>query len=171
MKEEVSRTDICVNKCKNKCCKSTPPSLISEDYTRISKLTNKSNWYSKMYKKNIEYKVVSKKEKSNDCIFLTKKGFCEVYGDHPLDCKLFPILFKIKKNNSNSYSIKWLLWYCPLIETIGIKQMKEEAKKLIEGYLISDPDLLFEYQSSMYASGGYKKKHFLEEEHILISES
>jgi len=156
-------TQICRDTCKSKCCKSTPPALTSEDLTRISNAlgikkeefaNNKNNYF-----------FVKKRENSNDCYFLSDEGECKIYNYRPLDCQLFPVLFKIKRVDS-SYLIKWYIWYCPLTDFFTSEFLIEKAKKIIIRYLEKDSGILFEYQSAMYGTGGYKRKHFLFEEKI-----
>jgi len=156
-------TKICRDTCKSKCCKSTPPALTSEDLTRISNaLMIKKEEFAK---KKTKWFFVKKRENSSNCYFLSDAGECNIYTSRPLDCQLFPILFKIKKIDS-SYVIKWYIWYCPLTDFFTPKYLIEKAKKIIASYLEKDPKILFEYQSAMYETGGYKRKHFLFEEKL-----
>ncbi|MHA1224778.1 MAG: hypothetical protein ACTSP3_16295, partial [Candidatus Heimdallarchaeaceae archaeon] len=67
--------------------------------------------------------------------------------------------------------IKWLVWHCPLTEMSSIENLVEEAKKILISYLSNKPQYLFEYKKAMFASGGYKKKHFLNEELLIVNES
>ena len=163
------RLKICSEQCGSKCCKSTQPVLSSEDYMRIKLNTDKNDWFEEIKENNKIVRLVRKKRESNDCIFLTNEGKCEIYEYRPLDCILFPIFLKIKEIESRKYKIRWLVWYCPLSENIGIDTLKLESRGLIKTYLVSKPQYIFEYQTAMYKSGGYKKKHFLEEEDLTIS--
>jgi len=163
--EEMNSVDICRNVCKSKCCRSTPPALTSEDIDKIKKRDNINieEAIESAKKKEIFF-VVSKKEGSHNCYFLSDEGECTIYADRPLDCKLFPILFKIKTYEREKYRIRWYVWYCPLTERKGIDTLLSDAKQIIKEYLPKKSHILFEYQSAMYVSGGYKRKHFIKEE-------
>jgi Fe-S-cluster containining protein len=160
---------ICSERCGGKCCRSTPPALTSEDIVKINEYISNDEWIRIIGDSTKESYAVEKRNKTNDCFFLTEKNRCKIYDIKPLDCKLFPIFIKIKENNTDSYKVKWLVWHCPLTEEIGVEKLLKEAKEIILGYLEDQPKILFEYQSSMYESGGYKKKHFMREEIITIS--
>ena len=84
---------------------------------------------------------------------------------------MFPIFLKIKKNDENRFSVTWLVWYCPLTDKIGVDTLKEEAKKIVLELLAEKPQTVFEYQTAMNLSGGYKRKHFLYEETLTITKS
>ncbi len=169
MKTTEKRLKICAEQCGSKCCKSTQPVLSSEDFKRIKSSTDKNDWFEEIEENDEIIRLVRKKRESNDCIFLTNEGKCEIYEYRPLDCILFPIFLKIKEKEPSKYNIKWLVWFCPLSEKIGIDTLKIESKELVKNYLSSNPQYIFEYQTAMYKSGGYKKKHFLEEEDLTIS--
>lgn len=171
MKETISSIDICSKLCKSKCCRSTPPALTKSDRERIKEKTKLKNWYISIEKNQKTAYVVKKKNNSNDCIFLTEDGLCEIYDHRPLDCRFFPLLVKIKKQNKDKYNIKWLVWYCPLTENKGTDILKNESKEFLESILEVDPNQIFEYQEAMYLSRGYKKKHFFNEECLKIQKS
>ncbi len=171
MVENLDETEICSNICGSKCCRSTPPALTTKDFERIEKITEEKNWYTKLSQKNKDTFVISKGEKSNDCIFLSTDGTCKIYENRPLDCRLFPFFLKIKKISDTDYNLKWLVWYCPLTEAIGIENLKTRSRSLIESKLSQNPEEIFEYQEAMYISSGYKRKHFLVEERLKIGES
>ena len=171
MSEGLDETEICSNICESKCCRSTPPALTTIDFERIQENTNTKNWFIKLEYEKKDIIVISKKEKSDDCAFLTKKGLCAIYENRPLDCKLFPLFIKIKKISETEYSLKWLVWYCPLTEATGIEELKTRSYSLIKSKLMQNPEEIFEYQEAMYLSNGYKKKHFLIEERLKIRES
>ncbi|MFW9851908.1 MAG: YkgJ family cysteine cluster protein [Candidatus Thorarchaeota archaeon] len=168
MKTIEEKLKICSEQCGSKCCKSTQPVLTSEDFMRIKSNTDKIDWFEEIKENNDVIRLVRKKSESNDCIFLTNKGRCEIYECRPLDCILFPIFLKIKEREPRKYRIRWLVWYCPLSESIGINTLKLESKELVKTYLSSKPQYIFEYQTAMYKSGGYRRKHFLEEEDLTI---
>jgi Fe-S-cluster containining protein len=168
LKKIEERLKICAEKCGSKCCKSTQPVLSSEDFMRIKLNTDKIDWFEEREENNEIVRLVRKKRDSNDCIFLTNEGKCEIYKYRPLDCILFPIFLKIKEREPRKYNIRWLVWYCPLSENIGINTLKLESRGLVKTYLSTKPQYIFEYQTAMYKSGGYKKKHFLEEEDLTI---
>ena len=168
MKIIEERLKICSEQCSSKCCKSTQPVLTSEDFMRIKSNTDKIDWFEEKKENNEIIRLVGKKRESNDCIFLTDERKCEIYEYRPLDCILFPIFLKIKKGESNKYNIRWLFWYCPLSEKVGIDILKLESRVLVKNYLSSKPQYIFEYQTAMYKSGGYKRKHFFEEEDLTI---
>ena len=163
--------EICAKICKSKCCKSTPPALTSEDFNRISKIQKDVKWFINIDEEDPKKKVVSKKEDKIRCFFLSNEGLCEIYNARPLDCELFPLFFKIDKINETEFLLRWYVWYCPLTESKGIDYLKDEASKKIQMILNNKPKLLFEYQNAMYASQGYKKKHFLHEERLKIIRS
>ncbi|MHA1668761.1 MAG: YkgJ family cysteine cluster protein [Candidatus Heimdallarchaeaceae archaeon] len=162
---------ICSQICGSKCCKSTPPVLTSEDLQKIGSVIKNNSWYLTIKKEGKKFFIVSKKDKKDACFFLSDEGLCEIYDNRPLDCKLFPILFKLNKKGDNKFLIKWLVWHCPLSEMSSIENLVEEAKKILISYLSNKPQYLFEYKKAMFASGGYKKKHFLNEELIIVNES
>ena len=113
-------------------------------------------------------KVISKNDGKVDCYFLSEENLCKIHDYRPLDCELFPILFQIKTIDKVEFNVRWLVWYCPLTEVRGVDSLLEEAKAKIENILEDDPQQLFDYQEAMYASNGYKKKHFLYEERLKI---
>ncbi len=156
--------DICERICRSKCCKSTPPGLTSEDIKKID--LYHANWKEEI-KESGEY-VVKKRNKTNECYFLSEKGICIIYDIRPLDCKLFPILFKIKKIGKSKYKIQWFVWYCDLTNAYGVERVKEGAKSIVMGYLETQPELLFEYQKALQESNGYRRKHLLSTEIISI---
>ena len=158
---------ICSVICKSKCCRSTPPALTTEDLTKINNATSKTDWYTKISEDGNIY-VVGKRENKVDCVFLSEENLCEIYENRPLDCILFPLFVKIKKEENSKYKIKWYVWYCPLTEERGIDSLLNENKKIIIDYLKVKPEIIFEYQTAMHESGGYKKKHFLKEELLTI---
>ncbi len=160
---------ICYNVCGNKCCKSTPPALTSEDIRKITTKYLLDDVIEKISKgdRHSAY-VIKKKEGTNDCIFLLSDGRCKIYPQRPLDCKLFPILFKIKKLDEGKYLIKWYIWYCPLSNKIPTEKMLDYARTIVRSYLPKNENILFEYQEAMYSSNGYKKKHYLNEEVLLL---
>jgi Fe-S-cluster containining protein len=143
--------------------------LTSEDISRINEHVPNDKWINKIEESDKIAHIVEKKNESNDCYFLTERNLCSIYDNRPLDCKLFPIFLKIKEDMEDSYKIKWLVWYCPLTQEIGLEMLLEEARKIIEVYLENEPQIIFEYQTAMYESGGYKKKHFMREEIITIN--
>ena len=163
------RLRICAEKCGSKCCKSTPPALTSEDIRRINKHISNDKWIKKIEGSDKIVHIVKKKNETSDCHFLTERNLCSVYDNRPLDCKLFPIFLKIKENTEDSYKIKWLVWYCPLTQEIGLETLLKEARKIIGVYLEKEPQIVFEYQTAMYESGGYKKKHFMRDDIITIN--
>lgn len=169
MKLEEQRKLICTEECGSKCCRSTPPALTSEDISRISNAVSNDEWMRVVKKSERKIHVINKKNKTDDCYFMSEQNLCNVYDNRPLDCRLFPIFLKIKEIKEHSYVIKWLVWYCPLTEKMGLNTLLEEAKKIIETYLKRNPQIIFEYQTAMYESGGYKKKHFMKEEIITIN--
>jgi Fe-S-cluster containining protein len=169
MATKEQRMLICAETCGSKCCKSTPPALTSEDIARINNFAPNDNWLKVVTKSERTYQVVEKRNVTTDCYFLSEENLCNVYDSRPLDCKLFPIFLKIKKNEKNSYTVKWLVWYCPLTEELGLETLLEEARDIVNQYLESNPQILFEYQTALYESGGYKKKHFMKEEIITIN--
>ena len=169
MASEEQRMIICAEICRSKCCKSTPPALTSEDITRINSSVQKENWMKMVEGSEKTCYVVKKRNETSDCYFLSKQNLCGIYDYKPLDCKLFPIFLKIKENEKDSYTIKWLVWYCHLTAEIGLDTLLEEARSVIREYLENDPQTVFEYQTAMYESGGYKKKHFMKEEIITIN--
>lgn len=171
MSENLDETEICSNTCKSKCCRSTPPALTTLDFEKIKKNTEEKNWYTKLNQEKKDVFVIAKKENSNDCFFLSIDGSCTIYEHRPLDCRLFPLFLKIEKISDREYNLKWLVWYCPLTEAVGIEKLKTRSKTLIESKLSQDPDEIFEYQEAMYISKGYKRKHFLIEERLKIRES
>jgi len=160
---------ICSEKCVSKCCKSTPPALTSEDILKIGEYVSNDEWIKTIGNSSKKTHLVAKKSGSNDCFFLTENNLCKIYEIRPLDCKLFPLFVKLDENGSDSYKVKWLIWYCPLTNEIGEGKLCEEAKEIVLEYIGNKPQILFEYQSSMHESGGYKKKHFMREEIITIS--
>ncbi len=160
--------EICSMNCKSKCCKSTQPALTSNDFDRINATHQSKHWFYSIKKEENATKVISKKEGQNNCFFLSEEGLCNIYDLRPLDCELFPIFFKIEKIDKNEYSLRWLVWYCPLTEALGIDPLIENARKKIEEILEKDSEQLFEYQDAMYVSQGYKRKHFLYEERLKI---
>ena len=170
MSEILDETEICSSVCQSKCCRSTPPALTSIDFERIAKVTDKKKWYTKLKIDKKDIFVVSKSEKSDDCIFLSTNGLCIIYENRPLDCKLFPFFLKIKKVDDTNYNLKWLVWYCPLTEAIGIEELKTRSRDLIESKLLQNSEEVYEYQEAMYLSKGYKRKHFLVEERLKIRE-
>ena len=171
MSEIQDETEICSNICGSKCCRSTPPALTKLDFERIEKNIENKNWYTKLKQEKNDIIIISKKEKSNDCYFLSAEGLCTIYEIRPLDCKLFPLFLKIKKIADTEYNLKWLIWYCPLTEAVGIEDLKTRSSTLIETILLQNPAEIFNYQEAMYISKGYKKKHFLIEERLKIRES
>ena len=171
MSEILDETKICSSICGSKCCRSTPPALTSIDFERITKITEKENWYTKLNEEKKNIFVISKNEKSDDCFFLSTDGLCSIYENRPLDCKLFPFFLKIKKIDDLNYNLKWLVWYCPLTEAIGTENLQTRSKSLIESILSHNPEEIFEYQEAMYLSKGYKRKHFLVEERLKIRDS
>lgn len=171
MLREMEPVEICSKYCKSKCCKSTPPALTNNDFDRISKLQENKNWFNSIGQGENKTIVIAKREDSNNCYFLSEEGLCDIYSSRPLDCKLFPLFFKINKIKENEYNLRWLVWYCPLTDAKSLDVLKEEAKTKIEIILAENPDQLFEYQNAMYSSQGYKKKHFLYEERLKIKRS
>ena len=171
MLREMEPIEICSKQCKSKCCKSTPPALTNSDFERINKLQENKNWFNNIDQGENTTIVIAKREDSNNCYFLSEEGLCDIYSSRPLDCKLFPLFFKINKINESEYNLRWLVWYCPLTDAKTLDVLKEEAKTKIEIILSENPDQLFEYQNAMYASQGYKKKHFLYEERLKIKRS
>ncbi|NPD87971.1 MAG: YkgJ family cysteine cluster protein [Asgard group archaeon] len=169
MTKKSQRLLICAERCESKCCRSTPPALTSEDISRINKQISDDNWIRKIEESEKIVHIVEKKKESRDCYFLTERNLCSIYENRPLDCKLFPIFLKIKENKVGSYKIEWLVWYCPLTQEVSLETLLEEARKIIEDYLEKEPQIVFEYQTAMYESGGYKKKHFMKEEIITIN--
>ena len=143
--------------------------MTSEDISRIRDIIKEDNWLRTIEKEGVSFHVVEKKAETEDCYFLTENNDCSIYNNRPLDCKLFPTFAKIKENKPGSYTIKWLVWYCPLTDEIGLEVLVKEAKELIESYLEKSPQIIFEYQAVMYESGGYKKKHFMKEEIITLN--
>jgi len=171
MSESLDETEICSKICGSKCCRSTPPALTSIDFERIAKIKEGETWYTKLNQEKKDIFVISKKEKSDDCFFLSVNGLCAIYENRPLDCRLFPLFLKIKKIDDISYNLKWLVWYCSLTEAIGIENLQTRSRSLIESKLSQNPEEIFEYQEAMYLSKGYKRKHFLIEERLKIRES
>jgi Fe-S-cluster containining protein len=168
MINELDEKEICSIRCGSRCCKSTPPALTSNDIERIKRATEFNNWYYKIESEFGASYAVAKKEKSDDCIFLTKDSLCLIYENRPFDCKLFPFFIKIKRESETNFVLKWLAWYCPLTETLGLEKLKEKSKHLVELILSNDPEEIFEYQTAMFVSKGYKKKHFIMEERLKI---
>ncbi|MHA2357486.1 MAG: YkgJ family cysteine cluster protein [Candidatus Heimdallarchaeaceae archaeon] len=171
MKDQVSRKEICSKHCGSKCCRSTPPALTSEDFLRIKKNLKIDEYISKVEKEDQFIYLINKKQESEECIFLTEEFLCKIYDYRPLDCILFPIFLKIKKSEEDRFSVKWLVWYCPLTDKIGVDNLKQEARKKALSILAEQPQILFEYQNAMNLSGGYKRKHFLNEENLTITKS
>ena len=168
MKNSSDSLEICSKQCGSKCCKSTPPALTKEDIKRIEVQVKQEPW-----KKTIETEqkttyVVAKKNQGNNCFFLLEDGSCAIYEQRPLDCRLFPLFVKIKKQMENEFKVKWLVWYCPLTESKGTDVLYSEARELLKKSLKKNPEEIFEYQESMYISGGYKRKHFFKEESLKI---
>jgi len=160
--------EICSKQCGSKCCKSTPPGLTKDDIKRIEEKTKHDLWKKTVVSNQKTTFIVSKKGKGDNCFFLSKEGFCEIYEQRPLDCRLFPLFVKIKKQEENLFNVKWLVWYCPLTETKGTDVLYLEARNLLKEILTKNPEEIFDYQESMYISGGYKKKHFFKEEYLKI---
>ena len=169
MTSEEQRMMICAEICGSKCCRSTPPALTSEDITIINNSVQNDNWMKMVKKLEKTCYVVEKRNGTSDCYFLSKQNRCSIYDDRPLDCKLFPIFLKIKENEKDSYKVKWLVWYCHLTDEISLDTLLEEARSVIKRYLGNNPQIVFEYQTAMHESGGYKKKHFMKEEIITIN--
>jgi Fe-S-cluster containining protein len=165
---KMEAVDICSIQCKSKCCKSTPPALTTKDFNRITEAQNTEKWFHYLNKEGKGTKVISKKGEGIDCYFLSNENLCDIYKSRPLDCELFPIFLKIKEIKDNEYNIRWLVWYCPLTETKGVDPLLEQAKEIVKNILVENPEQIFEYQEAMYASKGYKKKHFLYEERLKI---
>jgi len=157
--------EICT-KCGSKCCKSTPPALTSKDIEQIMNVVKNKDWITK----KSDAFVIAKKQSSDDCYFLDETGKCAIYNQRPLDCRLFPLFVKIRALNEEQYELEWRIWYCPLTNNVGAETLFEEAKKLVLEIIKSDIKELFEYQSAMKKSGGYKKKHFLAKEKIIIKQ-
>lgn len=163
----ISDEQICSNICGSKCCKSTPPALTEEDFKRIEAILEENDWYKSISQKSKHY-VVNKKKNLIDCYFLTESGLCRIYDHRPLDCILFPLVLKIKQLEEKKYQLRWYIWYCPLTERREKNALLQKASKLIKEYLAEKPEVIFNYQETMYESGGYKKKHFFEEELIIV---
>ncbi|MCK4845127.1 MAG: YkgJ family cysteine cluster protein [Candidatus Heimdallarchaeota archaeon] len=163
--------EICRTNCGSKCCRSTPPGLTSEDIKIIKEKTVDEDWILNIGTHKKPIFVVSKKGDTKDCYFLTKKGLCSIYNHRPLDCKFFPVFLKLKKKNENEYSVRWLIWYCPLTEQLGTEELRYQTKEMVVQMLKNNPKTIHEYQQVMYETGGYKRKHFLLEEDIIISKS
>lgn len=168
MSDRSNNMDICSIQCGSRCCKSTPPALTNEDFIRINKIIKNDRWYTIIESRQKNVKIVSKKNGTKDCFFLLDNGLCEIYDFRPLDCKLFPLFLKIKKQNDNEYNVKWLVWYCPLTEKKGIDKLRDDSTKLLKSILSDNSKQIFEYQEAMYISRGYKKKHFFKEECLKI---
>ena len=162
---------ICSKHCGSKCCKSTLPALTTDDFNLISKIVKGTQWFHFIEPSDKKIRVISKKNSSNDCFFLTENKMCRIYENRPLDCELFPLFIKIKKLDNSEYNIKWLVWFCPLTEVKGIELLRKEARTKIKNLLTNNPNLIFEYQDAMYVSMGYKKKHALDEECLKIQRS
>ncbi|MHA1347390.1 MAG: YkgJ family cysteine cluster protein [Candidatus Heimdallarchaeaceae archaeon] len=165
--ENTSDEQICRIICGSKCCRSTPPALTKEDFNRIQTNTEQKGWFRIINEKDNTL-VVGKKENLIDCYFLSENGLCNIYEHRPLDCKLFPLFVKIKQEGEKEYRLRWYVWYCPLTEKNGTEELLQKAEIIVHGYLIAKPETIFDYQEVMYASGGYKKKHFLKEELLTI---
>ncbi|MCK4896847.1 MAG: YkgJ family cysteine cluster protein [Candidatus Heimdallarchaeota archaeon] len=165
--ENTSDEKICSIICGSKCCRSTPPALTKEDFSRIQANTKQENWFKTINEKN-NIRVVGKKGNLVDCYFLSEKGLCRIYENRPLDCKLFPLFVKIKPEGEKEYRLRWYVWYCPLTEKKGIEELLQKAEAIVHDYLLAKPEIMFDYQNVMYVSGGYKKKHFLKEELLTI---
>ena len=168
MDNSVDSLEICSKQCLSKCCQSTPPALTKIDIKRIEDKIGNNLW-----KKKIEFNqkttvVVAKKNNRKDCFFLSEEGLCKIYEYRPLDCKLFPLFIKIKKEEEEQYKIKWLIWYCPLTEAKELEVLYKDAQKLLYEIIKENPEEIFDYQESMYISGGYKKKHFFKQEYLKI---
>ncbi|MCG3215132.1 MAG: YkgJ family cysteine cluster protein [Candidatus Heimdallarchaeota archaeon] len=166
MDKKVSGTEICSIHCGSKCCKSTRPALTSRDIERINNFTDLKNWFIKIGINSDKAYVISKKENSNDCIFLSEKNLCVIYENRPFDCRLFPLFIQIKEENETTFVAKWLVWYCPLTDAKGIEKLRIESKSHVENILSKSMEEIFEYQKAMVLSNGYKKKHFLMEERL-----
>ena len=67
--------------------------------------------------------------------------------------------------------MRWLTWYCPLTEQLGTEELRHQIKEMVVQMLRNNPKTIHEYQQVMYETGGYKRKHFLLEEDIIISKS
>ena len=60
------------------------------------------------------------------CPFLKKNGLCEIENIKPIDCKAFPVCFKLLKDNK----IEWrIITECPAVKLLN-KNFINNAKKL-----------------------------------------
>ena len=165
--ENTSDEKICSIVCGSKCCRSTPPALTKEDFNRIQANTKQESWFRTINEKD-NIRVVGKKDNLIDCYFLSEKGLCCIYEHRPLDCKLFPLFVKIKSEGEKKYRLRWYIWYCALTEKKGVEELLQKAETIVHDYLVVKPEIMFDYQSAMCESGGYKKKHFLKEELLIL---
>lgn len=111
--------------CGNHCCGRNPsltPVLLPSEEDRFKE-------HSVIVRTpNRELRVLAKKENGN-CVFLDDKAMrCTVYGERPLECKLYPFLLDFSKEKPDA---KLDRRFCPHLRTLqfGRGKISEFIKK------------------------------------------
>lgn len=147
-------SEICII-CGAKCCKSTQPTLTSDDISRIKDIvkgTPRENFVKEKIRDGKRYFLVRKKDSGNDCIFL-EDSKCVIDSVKPLDCRMFPVLFKIEDGRLVSLYHK-----CLLSEKIDIRELERRYIGMIKELIEKNRKCFDEYQAGLELSGAYKGK-------------
>lgn len=69
-----------------------------------------------------------------DCVHLREDGRCGVYDDRPLDCRLFPLGYRL---DDDERRVEVTLATCPLAEAIpdgSVAELVRRARRLLERF-------------------------------------
>jgi Fe-S-cluster containining protein len=116
--------------CGQQCCRKTEKfgkiALSEKDYQKIKEETSCKDFVYKVESENGW--IYLAKIKDNNCIFLEENGKCSIHSIKPLDCRIYPVLFRYQKGDI----IFFISDRCPFHEQVPseyVKKAKEEAEK------------------------------------------
>jgi len=104
--EEVDDTAVCVDVCGSRCC-SGGAFLRPADEASLQDAG--------VDDPGAESRPMTRTGEDGDCVHLGEDGRCAVYDDRPLDCRLFPLGFRL---DDETRQVEVTLAACPLAETI-----------------------------------------------------
>lgn len=87
--------------CGQQCCRNSEKfgkiALSEHDYQTIKDETDYKDFVQKIESEHGWIYLI--KIKNNNCIFLKENGKCSIHAVKPLDCKIYPVLFKYKNGD------------------------------------------------------------------------
>jgi len=123
--DDVNDTAVCVESCGSQCCAGG---------AFLRPADERSLQAAGVDDPGANDRPMTRTGEDGNCVHLGEDGRCEVYGDRPLDCRLFPLGFRL---DNDARQLEVTLASCPLAETIpkaAADELVRRARRLLEEF-------------------------------------